>query len=65
MPILPPATKLRQDNIFISMCQEFCPWGGGACAAGGYASGACVAEGHPWHEGHVWWGGGLCDREHA
>ena len=23
---LPPATKLRQGNVFTSMCQEFCPW---------------------------------------
>ena len=27
---LPPATKLGQGNIFRSMCQEFCPRGGGA-----------------------------------
>ena len=39
--LLPPATKLGQgNNIFISMCQEFCPWGHawlgrGACMAGG------------------------------
>ena len=26
-PSLPPATKLLQDNIFRSVCQEFC-WGG-------------------------------------
>ena len=25
---LPPATKLGQGNIFSSVCQEFCPWGG-------------------------------------
>ena len=25
---LPPATKLGQGNIFISVCQEFCPWRG-------------------------------------
>ena len=25
---LPPATKLGQGNIFRSMCQEFCSWGG-------------------------------------
>ena len=26
---LSPATKLGQGNIFRSMCQEFCQWGGG------------------------------------
>ena len=26
--LLPPATKLEQGNIFSSVCQEFCPWGG-------------------------------------
>ena len=25
--LLPSATKLRQGNIFTSVCQEFCPWG--------------------------------------
>ena len=24
---LPPTTKLRQGNIFTSVCQEFCPGG--------------------------------------
>ena len=27
--LLPPATKLRQGNIFRSVCQEFCSQGGG------------------------------------
>ena len=27
--LLPPETKLGQGNIFSSMCQEFCPQGGG------------------------------------
>ena len=27
--LLPPATKLGQDNIFRRVCQEFCSWGGG------------------------------------
>ena len=34
--LLPPTTKLGQGNIFRSMCQEFCSWGGGgnpACIA--------------------------------
>ena len=26
---LPPATKLGQGNIFRSVCQEICSWGGG------------------------------------
>ena len=26
--LLPPATKLRQGNVFTSVCQEFCPPGG-------------------------------------
>ena len=29
MKSLPPATKLGQGNIFRSVCQEFCPRGGG------------------------------------
>ena len=68
---LPPATKLRQGNIFTSMCQEFClQWGvccrgmcmAGACIVGGMHGrgacmvGACVAG------GAVWQGGGLCGR---
>ena len=28
--LLPPATKSGQGNIFRSMCQDFCPWGGSA-----------------------------------
>ena len=45
---LPSATKLRQGNIFTSVCQEFCPWGGSASVhvgrhlppqADGYCSG--------------------------
>ena len=30
---LPFATKLRQGNIFTSVCQEFCPRGGGWSAS--------------------------------
>ena len=36
--LLPPANEsLGQGNIFRSVCQEFCPWGGAilACTAGG------------------------------
>ena len=29
--LLPAATKLGQGNIFTSVCQEFCPRGGGVC----------------------------------
>ena len=45
--LLPPATKLGQGNIFRSVCQEFCPQGGGhACVAGGRVWwGACMAGG--------------------
>ena len=28
LALLPPATKLRQGNVFTSVCQEFCPRGG-------------------------------------
>ena len=57
---LPPATKLGQGNIFRSVCQEFCPWGGmhmlqgvfawhWACMAGGVCMvGVCMAGGHVW-----------------
>ena len=31
MRFLPSASKLRQGNIFRSVCQEFCPHGGGVC----------------------------------
>ena len=41
MLLLPPATKLGQGNIFRSVCQEFCPWGGGMCGEG-----VCMAGGH-------------------
>ena len=40
---------LRKGNVFITVCQEFCPWGGG----GGKE--ACVAGRHAW-QGHAWWG---------
>ena len=48
---LPPATKLGQGNIFRSMCQEFCPRGGGACMA---------ARGHAWQAACM--AGGMCGR---
>ena len=58
---LPPATKLRQGNIFTSVCLEFCPQG--ACMAGGHVWwGACIVGGM--HSGgHAWQGGrvvGVC-----
>ena len=31
--LLPAATKLGQGNIFTSVCQEFCPQGGGVSAS--------------------------------
>ena len=33
--LLPSATKLRQGNIFTSVCQEFCPQGGSASVHAG------------------------------
>ena len=57
LSLLPPATKLRQGNIFTSMCQEFCPQGGGGHV---WQGGACMAG------KHAWWGecmvgvGGMC-----
>ena len=61
--LLPPATKLRQGNVFTSVCQEFCPRGGHAWQGGAWhvwqGRGACVAGG-----GHSWQGvhgkGGAC-----
>ena len=55
---LPPPTKLGQGNIFRSVCQEFCPQGGGM-----YGRGECMARGGMC----VWWGGmhgrgGICGR---
>ena len=41
------ATKLGQGNIFRSVCQEFCPQGGG----GMHGRGACMAGGCAWQEG--------------
>ena len=43
-------TKLRKGNVFRSVCQEFCPQGGGACVAGVCMAGdtATAADGtHP------------------
>ena len=64
--------SLGQGNIFRSVCQEFCPHGGGCawlqggmcgCLGGGRVSmcgcqGVCVvARGHAWLQGAVWlWG---------
>ena len=45
-----PARKLRQSNIFTSMCQEFCPQGG--------THGRGVhSRGHTWQGMHEWQGG--------
>ena len=59
--IFTAATKLRQGNIFTSMCQEFCPQGGmhgrGAYVVGGYVwRGACMVGGMH-GGGHAWQGG--------
>ena len=65
---LPPSTKLRQGNVFTSVCQEFCPQGGEACVAGG----ACMAgQGLAWQGvGHgrvacMAGGGGGCGRRNG
>ena len=51
---LPAATKLGQGNIFTSVCQEFCPRGGGVClSAKVIFSQACVKN-------SVHGGGGVC-----
>ena len=42
--------SLGQGNIFRSVCQEFCPQGGGACVAGGHAWPGGM------YQGHAWWG---------
>ena len=68
--LLPPATKLGQGNIFRSVCQEFCPQGGGGMCSGGHAwqgvcvVGACMAGGVGTCMAgacivgrHAWWGG--------
>ena len=53
---LPPAMKLREGNVFTSVCQEFCPWGGHAWLGEVHDRRACMAGGvHG--RGHVWHGG--------
>ena len=37
--------KLRQGNNFTSVCQEFCPRGGGVHGRGHALQGACMAGG--------------------
>ena len=62
--LLPPAAKLGQGNIFRSVCQEFCPRGGGCAWRGGVrqggmhgGGGACMAGGHMHGRGvHAWQG---------
>ena len=46
--LLPPATKLGQGNIFRSVCQEFCPWGGMRGRGCVHGRGACMAGGCVW-----------------
>ena len=54
---LPPATKFGQGNIFRSVCQEFCPRGGGAwCGVGACMAGGMHSRGHEWQGVHVWQG---------
>ena len=48
MRYLPPATKLGQGNIFSSVCQEFCPRGGGGSTwAGTSRAGTPPEQVHP------------------
>ena len=57
---LPPAMKLEQGNIFRSMCQQFCPWGG-ACVVAGVCAWFYLG-GHAWFYlgGHAWfYSGGM------
>ena len=66
---LPPATKLRQGNIFTPVCHSV-HWGGGACMVGGMhgrvmrgMGAACVAWGSAWQGRHAWQGAyvtGVC-----
>ena len=63
--LLPPATKLRQGNVFTSMCQEFCPQLEGACVPGGGVHGRGVyGRGHAW-QGTSCMAGGVHGRVHA
>ena len=74
--LLPPTMKLRQGNIFTSVCQEFCPQGGhawqrGVCMVGGHAwqgdvcgRGECVG-GSMHGRGHVWQGACMVGRWHT
>ena len=53
---LPSATKLRQGNVFTSVCQEFCPQGGHVWWGEGCGRGPCVVGWNAWEWGHVWQG---------
>ena len=59
--IFTAATKLRQGNIFTSVCQEFCPQGGmhgrWACVVGGMCG-----RGGMHGRGHAWWGACMAGR---
>ena len=50
---LPPATKLGQGNIFRSVCQQFCPQGGGVHGCTGGMCGFIRGGLHAW----FYWGG--------
>ena len=52
---LPPAMKLRQGNVFTSVCQEFCPQGG-MCGEGGGMCGEGGCECWRGVEGCAWQG---------
>ena len=60
--------SLGQGNIFRSVCQEFCPRGGGSAWGGACSSGGVLWDGMPgqggaWSGGGgVWSQGGVCSR---
>ena len=69
--LLPPATKLRQGNIFTSVCQGFCPQEGavrgrGACVAGGmHGRGVCGSGRLLCGRGYAWQGACMAGDMHG
>ena len=54
--------SLEQGNVLSSVCQVFCPRGGGRAWQGGVCSGGEHCRGHAWQgemrdRGRAWWGG--------
>ena len=64
--LLPPATKLGQGYIFRSVCQEFCPQGGGGmCGKGGMCGRRACMAGDTCVVGVCVWQGCVCGGGHA